>query len=145
MIIAFLVGVLAVAFLIMAVVSRPAPSAKPKKKLAHHHTTYLDREFVARKWDMVEKMSQGGGSLRDAVSEADKLLDYALKHSGVRGETMGERLRYSGKRFTDIDAIWRAHKVRNALAHDATFDLVPEQAREAIRDLKQGLKDLGAL
>jgi hypothetical protein len=91
-------------------------------------------------------MAQGNGSqLRDAVSEADKLLDYALKHSGVRGETMGERLKNSRSRFSSIDTIWTAHKLRNALAHEADFDLVPNQAREAITDFKRGLQDLGAL
>ena len=110
-------------------------------------TGSLDRELVARKWAAIEAMAAAGsgGSLRDAVSEADKLLDYALKHSGARGETMGERLKNSGGRFSNLNAIWSAHKLRNALAHEADFDLVASQAREAVRALEQGLRDLGAL
>ncbi len=83
--------------------------------------------------------------MRDAVSEADKLLDYALKNTGARGDTMGERLKHSTQRFSDSNAIWNAHKLRNALAHEADFDLVPSQAREAVESFRRGLQDVGAL
>lgn len=142
----FLLLTLAIGLLLFAVVSQSQSGAGHKKgKRSNNRVGGVDREFVARKWATIEAMAAGGGSLRDAVSEADKLVDYALKQSGVRGETMGERLKNSRGRFSDINAIWRAHKLRNALAHEADFDLVPSQAKEAVRDLGQGLKDLGAL
>jgi hypothetical protein len=61
---------------------------------------------------------------------------------------MGERLKSARPRFADrglYDALWRAHKLRNALAHEVGFDLVPSQAKEALRDFERGLKYLGAL
>lgn len=141
----FLILVLAVGLLILMVISRPTSKNRSNRPGSKRSGSY-DPEFVARKWESIQAMAAGNGSnLRDAVSEADKLVDYVLKGQGVRGETMGERLKNSGKRFSDIDAIWRAHKVRNALAHETDFDLVPGQAREAINDLERGLKDLGAL
>lgn len=140
----FLLSVLAAGVLVLAVVMRPQPVSK--RPANTRRGGKIDREFVARKWADIEVMLAGrGGSLRDAVSEADKLVDYALKGSGVRGETMGERLRNSRGRFSNLDDIWSAHKLRNALAHEADFDLVPTQAKEAVAHLKQGLKDLGAL
>lgn len=140
----FLLSVLAAGVLVLAVVMRPQPVSKRPGNTGRGGK--IDREFVARKWADIEVMLAGrGGSLRDAVSEADKLVDYALKGSGVHGETMGERLRNSRGRFSNLDDIWSAHKLRNALAHEADFDLVPTQAKEAVAHLKQGLKDLGAL
>lgn len=143
----FLILALAAGFLLLAIVGRPQPSGKKRRSnRSSNRVGSLDREFVARKWATIQSMSQGnGGSLRDAVSEADKLLDYALKNTGVRGETMGERLKNSGSRFSNLNAIWNAHKVRNALAHEAEFDLVPAQAHEAIAAFERGLHDLGAL
>jgi hypothetical protein len=142
-----LIIALAVGLLLLAVVGQP--KSHQRGRAASRRTNRigsLDREFVAGKWATIQAMSQGGGgSLRDAVSEADKLLDYALKHNGVRGETMGERLKNSRGRFSNLDAIWSAHKVRNSLAHEADFDLVPAQAREAIANFERGLRDLGAL
>jgi len=142
-----LIVALAVGLLLLAVMSQPKPRKKGRAASGRaNRVGSLDREFVAGKWTTIQAMSQGnGGSLRDAVSEADKLLDYALKHNGVHGETMGERLKNSRGRFSNLDSIWSAHKVRNSLAHDAEFDLVPTQAREAIANFERGLRDLGAL
>ena len=140
-----LVIALAAGLLILAVIGRPNSKSKGRRS-SSNRVGSVDREFVTRKWATIETMVGGSGSsLRDAVNEADKLLDYALKNSGARGATMGERLKSSGSRFSDIDAIWSAHKVRNALAHEADFDLVPSQAREAVANIKCGLQDLGAL
>lgn len=142
-----LVLILAVGLLVLAMVGGGAKS-KPRSGKRHggsQRVGSVDREFVAQKWSTIEAMANGGGSLRDAVSEADKLLDYALKQTGARGETMGERLKSSGGRFSNINNIWTAHKLRNALAHEASFDLVPSQAKEAIGYFRQGLLDLGVL
>jgi hypothetical protein len=142
-VIAFLIIVLAAGLLIMAVISASGSKRSSRSRM---RTGSIDKEFVSRKWATVQAMSVGNGAnLRDAVSEADKLLDYALKQFGVPGETMGDRLKRSGRRFNDINAIWRAHKLRNALAHEVDFDLVPAQAKEALNDFEQGLRDLGAL
>lgn len=146
----FLIIILAGGILLLGLISaqpgkkgKAANRGKTSRGLAPRN---LDREFVARKWATIQTMSRGtGSSLRDSVSEADKLLDYALKNTGVPGETMGERLKHSGQKFSDTNAIWRAHKLRNALAHEVEFDLVASQAREAVADFGQGLKDLGAL
>jgi hypothetical protein len=145
-----LIVVLVAGLLILTVISRGSSPAKQRSGKGSHSSQRvgsLDREFVARKWAAIESMKAAGNgsSLRDAVSEADKLLDYALKQTGARGETMGERLKNSGSRFSDLDAIWQAHKLRNALAHEADFDLVASQAREAVQDFERGLHDLGAL
>jgi len=140
-----LIVVLAAALLLFAVVSSgsSAGGKKPRKRSANR-VGGVDREFVSRKWAEIEAKA-GGGALASAVSEADKLLDYALKQSGVRGETMGERLKQGGGRFSDINAIWSAHKLRNTLAHEVEFDLVPSVAKEAIASFRRGLQDLGAL
>jgi hypothetical protein len=141
-----LIAILAVGLLLLAVVMQGAKSSgKNSKGRGGNRVGSVDREFVARKWAGIQGAVQGGGSLRDAVSEADKLLDYVMRQQGVRGETMGERLRHGGSRFSDVNSIWTAHKLRNALAHEAEFDLVPSQAKEAIASFERGLKDLGAL
>ena len=137
-----LLGILAVALLAFAVISQGAPEKRSKQSTR----SSIDRDFVSRKWANIQTMSQGtGSSLRDAVSEADKLLDYVMKGSGFRGTTMGERLKNHRGRFSDINSVWSAHKLRNALAHEADFDLVPSQAREAVKNFERALKDVGAL
>ena len=79
------------------------------------------------------------------IIEADKLLDKALIEMGVPGKTMGDRLKRSGDKFTDINAVWRAHKLRNAIAHETDLEIGYKQASNALAIYKQALKDLGAI
>ncbi len=80
-----------------------------------------------------------------AIIDGDKLLDKALMESGVPGKTMGERLKKSGSRFSDINAVWRAHKLRNMIAHEDGMEISYRQAAGALAIYKQALKDLGAI
>ena len=79
------------------------------------------------------------------VIEGDKLLDKALVEMGTPGKTMGDRLKRAGGRFSNINAVWRAHKLRNAIAHESDFDISYKQAQNALIIYRQALKDLGAI
>ena len=81
-----------------------------------------------------------------AIVEADKLLDKAMHEMGISGNTMGERLKRCGKdKFTKLDSVWHAHKLRNQIAHEPRFSVDFAQARRALATYKQALKDLGAI
>lgn len=80
-----------------------------------------------------------------AVVNADKLLDKALCEMGVPGKTMGERLKKTGSKFTQLNSVWYAHKLRNQIAHEHHFEIEFAQAKHAVATYKQALKDLGAI
>lgn len=80
-----------------------------------------------------------------SIIEADKLLDKALVEMGIPGKTMGDRLKKAGTRFTHLNAVWRAHKLRNTLAHESDAEVSYKQAFNALAIYKQALKDLGAI
>lgn len=80
-----------------------------------------------------------------AVLNADKLVDQALREKGVPGNTMGERMKNSAQAFSNRNAIWSAHKLRNQIAHDDEVSLTYDNARRALASFKQALKDLGAI
>ena len=79
------------------------------------------------------------------IIEADKLLDKALIEMGVPGKTMGDRLKRSGDKFKNLNGVWRAHKLRNAIAHESGFEISYKQASNALNIYKDALKDLGAI
>ncbi len=79
------------------------------------------------------------------IIEADKLLDKAMNEMGLPGKTMGEKLKKSGSRFSNLNGVWRAHKLRNAIAHEAGFEVSYKQAFNALAIYKQALMDLGAI
>jgi hypothetical protein len=80
-----------------------------------------------------------------AVLNADKLLDMALKEKGIRGETMGERMKNAGDIFRDKNGVWSAHKLRNRIAHESDAVVGYNDARYALACFKKALKDLGAI
>lgn len=79
------------------------------------------------------------------VVEADKLLDKALCEMGVQGKTMGDRLKRSSDKFSQLNSVWYAHKLRNQIAHEHGFKLEYNQAHHALQTYKQALHDLGAI
>jgi len=133
--------VLVAALLLYAVVARGgSKTAKPRGSRSH-----LDRSLVAERWQSIEVMSSGGGGAKAAISEADKLFDYVLKGMGFPGQTMAERLKRAESRLSNRNAVWQAHKLRNALAHEVGFEVSAGHAREAIDAFHRGLQDLGVL
>ena len=121
-------------------------SAKKSPKYTAKNVSYLDRSSITQRWQTIMMTSETGASgLKSAISEADKLFDHILQQQNFRGSTMAERLKQAERRLSDRNAVWRAHKLRNALAHDVAFDLVPSQVKGALHDFERGLKDLGAL
>ena len=88
---------------------------------------------------------QNTATFMKTVIDGDKLLDKAMVEMGIPGKTMGDRLKHAKDKFTDINAVWRAHKLRNALAHEDDLEITYRQAAAAIQIYKQALKDLGAI
>ena len=79
------------------------------------------------------------------IINCDKLLDRALVEMGVPGKTMGDRLKRSSDKFSDVNSVWRVHKMRNMIAHENDYELSFKQAHNALEIYKQALKDLGAI
>ena len=147
-----LIGILAVAVLLYAVV---AGGGKPKRKSfrgtgsSHGYRGFVDPSEIGPRWETIMTVSRSGATgLKSSINEADKLFDHVMKQLGFSGDSMGDRLKHGRARFATYDTydrVWRAHKLRNSLAHDMGFDLVVSQANEALKDFERGLRELGAL
>ena len=112
-------------------------------KRGHH----FNKEAYQTKFLAIEnKLSKdNSATYMTTIIEADKLLDKALVEAGAPGKTMGDRLKRSGGKFTDINAVWRAHKLRNAIAHEPDLEVGYKQATNSLSIYKQALKDVGAI
>lgn len=110
-------------------------------------TTQLDVDKYRLKWLKIEQQLKRDEvtSYHITVLEADKLLDMALRERGVKGETMGERMKNVKEVWSSRNAIWMAHKLRNQIAHESDARVGYDDARRALAGFKQGLKDLGAI
>lgn len=107
----------------------------------------LNVEKYRVRWMDIEQSvkKESESSYMMAVLNADKLVDQAMKDSGVPGNTMGERLKFAKNKFTRRNDLWNSHKLRNQIAHEDGVRLNYLQTRRALAGFKQALKDLGAI
>jgi hypothetical protein len=152
--IVFLIAVLAAGLLLLALVSSGGGKKKrgprqARAKAAGPHRGFIDPAEIEPRWETIMATSRtGAAGLKTALSEADKLFDHVMRQVGFPGETFGERLKGGRQRFSTYgvyDAIWKAHKLRNSMAHDMGFDLVVSQVNDALADFERGLRDLKAV
>lgn len=83
--------------------------------------------------------SQNQNDWRQAILDADTVLDEILKKGGYIGDSLGERLTNANKAdFQTLDQAWDAHKVRNMIAHDGSSYLLSQhEAKRVINLYKQ--------
>lgn len=113
--------------------------------LSQRTTGKLNRDYYQKKWKEVKVLEQtSAAAQRLAVIEADKLLDKALKQLGIKGATMGDRMKQAGSMLGRVDSVWSAHKLRNRLVHEETKPKVRD-IRRAIDAYAGALKKLGAI
>ncbi len=101
----------------------------------------LDKNYFYKNWQIIEVETHPMA----ALISADKLLDEALKRAGVKGATMGERLKKCRGLIKDLNGVWSAHKLRNQVVHETDKQLSNNDVSRALVQFKKALKDLGAL
>ncbi|MBQ3280579.1 hypothetical protein IJG92_02920 [Candidatus Saccharibacteria bacterium] len=112
-----------------------------KKRAYHFNKEKYQTKFLAIENGLNKNNS---ATFMKTVIDGDKLLDRAMVEMGIPGKTMGDRLKHSKDKFSDINAVWRAHKLRNALAHE-DLEITYRQAFAALAIYKKALKELGAI
>lgn len=131
------VFVLIIAALLFFVVTCLGGKGVKHLNVEHYRVKYLE---------ITNQLKQGEpSSYHMTILNADKLVDQALRERGIRGETMGERMKNSASLFSDRNGIWTAHKMRNTIAHETNANISYNDARYALASYKKALQDLGAI
>ena len=88
------------------------------------------------RWKHIQSLMNGTtqSEWREAIVEADILLEDMLTKQGYTGDGVGEKLKSVERSdFDTLDDAWEAHKVRNQIAHQGSaFDLSPTLAQRTI-------------
>lgn len=105
----------------------------------------LKEEHFGAQWKELQAFCKDKDKWPDALKEADKLLDKALKKRKFKGKTMGERMVSAQRIFTDNDGAWFAHNVYKKVTNDPNFKLREKDVKNALVGFRQALRDLGAL
>ncbi|HLB66145.1 MAG TPA: hypothetical protein VJJ78_00925 [Candidatus Saccharimonadales bacterium] len=100
---------------------------------------------MRKKWQTLQKYCSDKATWSKAVTEADKLLDRALKKRRMKGKSLGERLASAQDLMSDNDAIWYAHNLAKKLRENVETKLKKTEVKKSLLAFGQALKDLGAL
>ncbi|HTK33368.1 MAG TPA: hypothetical protein VL335_02380 [Candidatus Paceibacterota bacterium] len=96
---------------------------------------------LADRWERVQThiSSDNESDWRQAIMEADIMLEDVLTTLGYQGEGIGEKLKRVVKGdMENLQAAWDAHLVRNKIAHDGTaFQLTKYEAQRVINLYKK--------
>lgn len=110
-----------------------------------------DVEDVGRndRWDSIVKLasSSSHGDWRRAILEADIMLGDVLMTQGYEGAGVGEQLKMANPiQMTTLDLAWKAHKVRNDIAHQGeSYELSERDTQSTIDYYKRVFEELGAI
>ena len=104
----------------------PTGKDTPKTKDVHN-----------KKWEKIQSLmnSHSVNDWRQAILEADIILEEMLDKMGYKGESAGDKLKQVEKSdFLTINKAWEAHKIRNKIAHvGSSYALSRDMAEDTIK------------
>lgn len=107
------------------------------KKSRTRRLSPATRIALVKEWKKVEVT----GDAHRAILDAEKIIDHALKDLGYTG-TFADKLRAASPRFSSVQAVWNAHKLRNRIAHEVGFKVSDQEAKKALFAFERALRDL---
>ena len=108
-------------------------------------TQAFPKRHLNKSWQKILTRLQKSdeANLRLALIEADNLFDDLLKQMRLPGESMADRLRYiDSSQVSNIDEIWRAHKLRNVLVHNHEYQITRNEMEFGVHAYEKALKEL---
>lgn len=114
-----------------------------------HHGEHHVEEPSNGRWDHIVTLASGPthGDWRRAILEADIMLFDVLREQGYPGVTVGEQLKNANPiQMTTLDLAWKAHKVRNDIAHGGeAYELTERDARGTVDYYRRVFEEFGVL
>lgn len=96
---------------------------------------------ATERWGYIQSLlkSYNTNDWKQAVIEADIMLEEMLREAGYAGDGVGDMLKNANTEdFTTLQSAWDGHKVRNSIAHTgAGFKLSKQEAEKAISKFKE--------
>lgn len=96
-------------------------------------------------WKELQSFCRDKSTWGQAVIDADKLLDKALKRRKYKGKRMGERMVAAQRTISNNDQLWFAHNLAKKVIANPAMKLKENDVKMALIGFRQALKDLGAL
>ncbi len=116
---------------------------------ATEHPAHAEVERDHSRWEHVRELVERPheSDWRQAIIEADIMLDDLLSQLGYPGSSVGEKLKaVNPERFRSLQHAWDAHKVRNEIAHSGSaFQLTEHMAHRTIAMYEVVMREHGEI
>ena len=98
------------------------------------------KELYAKMQECMELAKGDVSARKDAIVRLDAILGQSMAFAGVKGETVGERLKNARPLFDrgTYDNIWTAHKVRNTIVHEH-YEPSMDETRKSVSTLSSAI------
>lgn len=120
-----------------------APRFATVSEAVEHHQVDHSR------WVYIMQLIESGqeSDWRQAIIEADIMLDELVTRLGYQGESLGERLRaVNPAHFQTLNNAWDAHRVRNEIAHQgSSYNLSEHLAHRTIANYEAVFREHGEI
>lgn len=120
---------------------------------AEEHARWSDLDPVVEekrkdhsRWAHIQSLIESAqeSDWRQAIIEADIMLEEVLRQAGYPGTTVGDRLKVA--RFESIQDAWEAHGIRNDIAHQGSAYHVDDNiAYRTIKKYEKVFKEFGEI
>jgi len=134
-------------FLVYVVMLSRDFAKEDEERFATIEPKEAEKEIGHSRWEHVEELMNGlqESDWRQAIIEADIMLDDVLESRGYTGAGTGDRLKQLSPSFLpSLDALWDAHKIRNRIAHEGSaFSLDERIAYRTIQSYRRAFIELG--
>ena len=147
-IIAYLASAAAIAFLVYTTTRmHQIEAADSERYLTFKNEEEAEAETEHHRWKHVRELieSASPNDWRQAIIEADIILEDMLNRLGYVGDSIGDKLKTAQPgQFRTLQEAWEAHKVRNDIAHQgSTFPLTDHLAYRTILQYENVFKEHG--
>ena len=113
------------------------------------HAAHAEVERDHSRWEHVRELVERPheSDWRQAIIEADIMLDDLLSQLGYPGDSVGEKLKaVDPSRFQTLQQAWDAHKVRNEIAHSGSaYQLSEHLAHRTIAMYEMVMREHGEI
>ncbi len=104
---------------------------------------------VNTRWKHISSLVEGGSESqwREAITEADIMLDDVLTKRGYVGDGVADKLKsVDVTELASLQDAWEAHKVRNQIAHEGSaFQLSEVLAQRTLARYEKVFREWGAI
>ena len=135
-IISTLLSLIFLTLLIYSYIRFKQVKAEEREKFENHYEPTDEELPTNARWQKIIEFinSENPNDWKQAIIDADVILDEIVSAQGYHGETLGEKMKgIEPSDFITLNSAWEAHKVRNRIAHDGgDFVLTQREVKRVI-------------